>query len=958
MTFVNRFASLLATTIFFCSLSTLSAQEEIVDENSPPPDVDGLFDEPPGLTPIDDDQVERPRPGPRPAGDGAEMIPDDSDRMDNDISPAERPSRFSRPSRSFGGSSPSSSGAKSSFRYADRIPKRTEKLRMDFVQVDIEEVVKYFAEQLKIRFIYDPTILSGKITIVSPEPVTVDEAYQAFMSAMEIRGYVVYPNGPYFKIDKVTNARKSPVPLYLDSTPKDDSYVTRIITLKFLNVRDIRQAVRDLVSRSGGDVIEHAPTNTLIISDYAANIRRIIRILNILDVEGFQEQIAVVPLQYASAADVARKISEIFPTGASGSTATSSRRRTAGSANSAANQSVIQKVVADDRTNSLIILGSERGIAQVKQFIAQIDVSIDGGEGGIYVYPLQNVKAEELSQTLASLASGQRAGSTATRTPAPTRTGRAAPAPAAEAGGSGAASLFDGEVKITADATTNALVIQASRRDFEVLKGIISQLDIRRRQVFIESVILEAQVNGGSRYGTQASGPLFQTEALGRTKGTDRENDQSKSAGVFGFGNLGESPLGLLQGLLGSTAITGLALGFRSGGTVPVTIANPQTGESEVRNIPLLTAIIRLAAENTNLNVLSTPHILATANQAATISIGDEIPQLAQAQATEGGQPIQSFNRIKVATELTITPQINAGDYLTLEIDQKVNEVKPGSSNDAGQVATITREAKTTAIVQDGQTIVIGGIMRDKTTQGESKVPFLGDIPILGWLFKSRTKTTEKVNLLLFITPHIIRDTGDMNDIFFRKLKEREGFLDRVGMNEKKSVPIHGLSQEQLKFLDEDYVKSLQLYPLPSTVPGAPTPSVPEPVNTTPAPTTDENSFKPALPMDLPTIPVAPKPVESYEDELDIESPRTDSPSTPSVPEPISIPVPSSSEPEVIQAPAPIETAPMNSTPSVEPQSAPQNELENDLPPLEDLLEEDSNPNGTEGILDTDTRVL
>jgi len=944
MTFANRFASLLATGLLL--VPAVYSQDESIDDSAPPPNVEGLFDDPPGLTPIDDGAIERSRPGPRPADES--FPPSASDESEMDISPIERPSRFGGGGRSFG-SSPSS-GKKGSFKFADKIPNRAEKLRMDFVQVEIEEVVKYFAEQLKLRFIYDPTILSGKVTIVSPEPVTMDEAYQAFLSAMEIRGYVIFPSGPYFKIDKVTNARKSPVPLYLDSTPKDDSYVTRIISLKFLNVRDIRQAVRDLVSRSGGDVIEHAPTNTLIISDYAANIRRIIRILNILDVEGFQEQIAVVALQFASAGDVARKINDIFPTGGANS-GVGGGRRTASGAGSSANQSVIQKVVSDDRTNSLIILGSERGIQQVKAFISQIDVSIDGGEGGIYVYPLQNVKAEEIANTLASLTSGKKADTPGSGSRAVNnRGGRPlgeipGASPIASAGAAGA-SLFDGDVKITSDNTTNSLVIQASRRDFEVLKTIISQLDIRRRQVFIESIILEASLGNGLSYGTQASGPAFKTNALGRKPNTtNRTKDTEESAGVFGFGNLSEKDaLGTLSGLLGTGVASGLALGFRAGGSVPVQTID-KDGNAKTVNVPLLSAIVRLAANNSRLNLISTPHILATANQPANISIGEEVPQLGSSQPTSSGEVLQSFVSKKIATELTITPQINAGDYLTLEIDQKVNEVKGEPNANTGQVTTTTREAKTTAIVKDRQTIVIGGIMRDRTITSETKVPLLGDIPILGWLFKSRTKGTDKTNLLLFFTPTIVKDDNDMSDIFFQKLKEREGVLKEIGLGESKKIPISGYSRDQLKFLDESYLKSFELRNTERTTSKeAPLPSLDAPIKIdSPA----QPNFQKSLPDNLPTIPVAPRQMAPDEPlEIEMGSPkRIDdviAPSSPGEPEPSTepfVPVPGPEDsPSLSPTEAPLlGPAPESSAPT---------KKEGDLPSLDKLLEED---NGTEG---------
>lgn len=771
------------------------------------------------------------------------------------------------------------------------IPNSNERVRMDFVQVEIEDVVKYFAERLQKKFLYDPSILSGKITIVSPTEVTLREAWGAFLSALEVRGYIVFPAGAYLKIEKAANARKAPVPVYVGGTPNDDSYVTRIITLKFLSVNDVRQAVRNLLSRTGGDVIEHAPTNTLIISDYAYNIRRIVRILDILDIEGFQEQIAVLPLKHASASEVARKISDFFPTGGAansamgGAPAPSIRMRTR-NLGGPDTQAVIQKVVADDRTNSIIILGSERGIDQVKKFIDQIDIPMEGGNGQIHVYPLQNVKAEDLSQTLAALASGQ----SKKRTNIPAPNPSIPPFPQPMGSTSDTASLLNGDVKITADNPTNSLVIQASQRDFDVLKSIIQKLDIRRRQVFIESAILEASVGKNSSFGTQVTSPFAKTSFLNAN--ADNSSQTSPSAGVLSIGGLGSSLDALLQN---PSALTGLALGFRSGGSFPVNYTD-KDGNAKTIRLPLLSAIIRLSAGSQDLNVLSTPHVLATANEEATISIGQEVPQKTAESLSTGGTITNSITRLRVATELNITPQINAGDYLTLKIKQKVNEL--GNLGADGQYNTINREATTTVIVKDQQTIVMGGLMEDRKTVSITKVPFLGDIPILGWLFKTRDSTTRKVNLLLFITPHIIRDTGDMNDTFFRKLKEREGFLKELGMEEKKGIPSAGLTEEQLKMLDPEYVKSLRqeiLVPLQTVPEGATEPVVPQTISTEPTPTPSNN----VAPIEA--APVAPVPEPQPLTPVETPTP-TPAPAPPLI-SPEGLPLPAPTPNEVTPAP-------------------------------------------------------
>jgi general secretion pathway protein D len=898
--------------VLFLIAVDVRAQEDFIegDVPVPPPPTGGLFDD--ELEPLNDKEIVRPSTPPA-APTAVDQHQQDHERNDDTRFPEPKRVTSSSPSRSIGKGLPNLPGD---------IPNRNEKVRMDFVQVEIEDIVKYFSERLKKKFIYDPTILSGKVTIISPTEVSMQEAYGAFLSAMEVRGYVIYPAGAFMKIEKAANARKVPVPVYEGSTPNDDSYVTRILTLKYLLVRDISQAVRNLLSRTGGDLIEHAPTNTLIISDYAYNIRRIVRILDVLDVESFQEQIEIIQLRNAAAPDIARKVQEFFPsTGAGaapGGALPGSRlsRRSGGGAEG--DSGVIQKVVADERTNCIIVLGSERGIEQVKKFIARIDIATEGGGGQIHVYPIQNVKADEIAATLSALAAGKsKSGGLPLFPTPPPLPGSPSSAPSAP----DVATL--GDVKITADKATNSLVIQSSPRDFEVLKTIIRKLDIRRRQVFIEGAILEANVLKGFNFNPQIAGPLARPDALGVR---DANGNVTTPSGVIGAMN----GLGFDQFLKGAiadpTTLTGVALGFRSGSTY--TITTKDANGNDVRTpVPLLSAVLQLSATNNNVNIISTPHILATANEEAMLSIGSEIPQNAGSTQTATGFSQANITRLKVATELTITPQINQGDYLTLKIKEKITDT--GTNDKVLGLTTINREASTTVIVKDQQTVVIGGLMRDKQTVSITKVPLLGDIPILGWLFKSTNKGTDKVNLLLFLTPYIIRDTGDMNDQFFRKLKEREGFLKEHDIDEKQGVPSSGLSEEQLQMLDKEYVKSLQkkfVYPKsaqsqPENLELKKEESKAAPAPMTGGPAHGASELAPIAPQDVGT-PQTPTPNSPSDTKIEMHSGDAASP-THDQAKPVEIPLPNS---------APQQEMPMPDI-KVEPAPAPHTELPPILPP-------------------------
>lgn len=401
-------------------------------------------------------------------------------------------------------------------------------------------------------------------------------------------------------------------------------------------------------------------------------------------------------------------------------------------------------LIAYAATNSLIITDSVHAIRKIEKLVEAMDVPTPTGKGRINVYPLRHANAEEIAKVMQALVA---------RLPVPAAGASAAAGPA---------TILEGAVTITADKLTNALIIIASPIDYETMKDVIQKLDIPRRQVYVEAAIIEMGLSKSRELG-------FEFQATNMSK---LNNGQTNVVGGTNFGGIGPAMTGDVSGF------SGLAVGAVKG-----------TFTWNGREFLNIGALLRALQTDANVNILSTPNILTSDNQKAEIMVGENVPfktGQSQSAATGGSSILTTIERKDVGISLKITPQITSEDNVRLEIYQEIsNVVESAAATTSDGPTTSKRSASTTVVIKDRDTMVIGGLIRDNVTSGESKVPLLGDIPILGWLFKYKTTKVEKVNLMIFITPYIINNEQDAETITKRKTDALEEFRDKHRMQKK-----------------------------------------------------------------------------------------------------------------------------------------------------------------------------
>ncbi|HSY23149.1 MAG TPA: type II secretion system secretin GspD [Polyangiaceae bacterium] len=628
-----------------------------------------------------------------------------------------------------------------------------DKVSFSLEDADLSELVRVIGELTGKRFIFGGKIRNIKATVFSPQKVTVAEAYQAFLSILEANGLTVVPHGRFYKIVDSPDAKMG-VPVYVagQGGTGEDRYITRIHRLHNANADEIANVLGHFKSKDG-DITVYAPGNLLIITDTGANIQRMMRILEDVDVGGVGDQIWIEPIHYSVAADVAARLNEVFDIKGAAAAKPGDHPTTFGS------DVHITKVLADDRSNSVVIIGTERAYLRILEFIKRLDVP-HSGEGEIHVLALQHADAVELAKTLTDIVTG-------------------AAAAAASSGGAGKPgatplTIFESGVKVSADKATNSLVITSSLRDFANLRTVIDQLDQPRRQVFIEAVVMDLTVNRQNTLGVSFHA-------------ADVENGSAGQTLLYG----GLNPLTSIT-LPTAQSLNAFALGVRGPG-LPGTENLLGTGFS----IPAFGTVINAMASTNDADILSTPHILATDNIPAEINVGSNIPLQTNiggigalpgasgatgALGALGGLGLGGFGtapRQDIGTKVKIVPHLNDSDEVRLEVTEEISDVSGEAPvGNLGAVPFSKRTAQTQLVVKDQQTAVIGGLMRNQLTRTDTKIPLLGDIPVLGALFRSRSTTVQKSNLILILTPYIIREQADLRTVFERKMQERQELLD------------------------------------------------------------------------------------------------------------------------------------------------------------------------------------
>ncbi|UXR63857.1 type II secretion system secretin GspD [Bdellovibrio bacteriovorus] len=627
----------------------------------------------------------------------------------------------------------------------------------DFPNVEITDLIKAIGELTGKNFIIDPGV-RGKITITAPTKITVAEAYKAFLSALAINGFTVVPSGSFLKVKSARNAQRDNIETYSGAYyPNADQMITRIIHLKHISASQVNRDLRILPSKDG-EMNIYEPTNSIIISDYGSNIDRVMKIISQLDVPGFEEQLEVIPIKYAKAKDLADLVDKIVnkgnkTQGSAPGTFTAGVPRFSRSAGATSQQGAsFFMAIPDDRTNSIIVVGNKSGIVRIKKLISQLDFKIRAEEsGGVYVYNVKYGDAEKIAQTLQGVAKDA--------APKPS-TGGSLLSPIGASGQMQAQQeIFGGDVKITADKTTNSLVVTASKQDYDVVLSILSKLDAPRDQVFVEAIIMEMSVNDGNSWGIG----YYQY-------------------GDSGYGKVGFNGLSNINDFLSPTGGSGAVIGFGQGKTVEVT--DPVS--KQTLKIPSLLGFINFLKTAKKANILSTPQLMTLDNQEGELEVGDKVVVGENVQNVgTSGTTVRTPQFEDATIKLAIKPFISpASNQIRMEIKQQVAQLSTASTPKAFQDSTqplAKRSLKTVINVNNGDTVVLGGLMKEQDQESVTKVPLLGDIPIIGWLFKSRTIVKDKTNMVVFLTPKIVRNTVEANAIVSKKLDERVEFVKAQG---------------------------------------------------------------------------------------------------------------------------------------------------------------------------------
>jgi general secretion pathway protein D len=637
------------------------------------------------------------------------------------------------------------------------------RIKFNLEDADLAELVSHISSLTGKRFIYGSKVRKVSITVVSPTPVTLAEAYEAFLSVLQANGLTVVPAGEFLKIVDSAGVTQSLPPLYPRAAPvpQTDAYVTRLYRIKSVSANEVSNLLSKFKSKEG-DITVYEPGGLIIITDTGAHVNRLIRLIEEVDVGSASARMWIEPIHYGDARDYAKQVNDIFQldkgTGGGG----------------------LLRVLADEQTNSLIIVGSNEGYLRLLEFLKRVDTA-PAAEGRIHVLSLQHAVADELAQTLTRMLSGTAAATAGGRGRGAAAANAAAPA----AGGGGPADgLFEGTVRVTSDKATNSLIVTSSTRDYAQLRMVIDHLDRERRQVFLEAVIMDLSATNGSTLGMAFHG--------GATAGLFGQED---SLIVGGF-----NAINSIAGPADPTQLQALALNVRG----------PDLAGTEGRipilppgiSIPAFGVALNAIANSSDSNVLSTPHIIAMDNTEAEINVGENIPLQTNQTGGNlaglapllagglGGQGTQGLGalgalgalggapRQDVGTKIKITPHINKNNQIRLEIEEEISE-GTAPQGAIGVVSIVQRTAKTTVMVDDQQTVVIGGLMRDVKRVGHTKIPLLGDLPVLGFLFRNTVTENRKSNLLLILTPYVIQSQEDLRKVFTRKMQERQEFLDR-----------------------------------------------------------------------------------------------------------------------------------------------------------------------------------
>jgi general secretion pathway protein D len=578
---------------------------------------------------------------------------------------------------------------------------------MNFKDVDLQVFIKFISELSGKNFLIDPNV-RGTVTIISPQRVTVDEVYQVFLSVLEVNGFTTVDAGQVIKIIPTAAAKTKATDTVLQRQlgPREDKIITQLIPLKYADAAFLGKLLASLVERTGL-LIPYQETNTIIVIDTQSNINRLVKIITELDVPG-DEEIWVVSLKYAKADELAKKLLAVLQ-----------EKRAAGGP---AKQEL--KIMADERTNSLVALATPPQMARIRMLVERLDQSLVKSRENIHIYSLQNAVAENLAKVLLEIPGK---GTKDEKVKAPP---------------------ISKDVQITADKATNSLVIIAEPEEYAILLDVIKKLDEARAMVYVEALIMEVSATKAMdlgvewRLGNEYDGGF----GAGQPGGVWFSGSRGEGSNVSEIASTGTLPAGFVAGVIGR----GITLGSLT--------------------FPTIAAFVRAVKTDSDFNIISTPQILTLDNEEASIEVGQTIPFVTRVDLgdTTTSRAIQSFEYKDVGVTLKVTPQINEQGFIRLQVEESIKAVLSQTALGGTVLAPTTayRTAKTSINVQAGETAVIGGLIATTLDRGTTQTPCLGNIPAFGWLFKTTSDRDEKTNLMVFLTPHVIRGMEDAREIY------------------------------------------------------------------------------------------------------------------------------------------------------------------------------------------------
>ena len=651
---------------------------------------------------------------------------------------------------------------------------------------EVMDLIGWISSITCAQFIVSVPVQGKKLTIISPQLITPEEAYRLFFSALDSLGLTVEPTGKFLRVVENSKARFTPLPIVgpNQKAPNDRRYVTKLVRLTYLDSLDLTNNVLNRIKTETGDIIAYR--SSLIITDQSESIERMVEIVKQFDTpSNMRDHIWVIRVKNMSVLDMASRVAEIVPVQMMG---TGQRRQGGatpaqpkpqpGPPGELSTEMGITKLIPDERTNSLIVVANKRAHEWLVALVHKLDVPLEeagrGSEGRFHVYYCANANCDELASTLSAITGVQISGSL--------NSGRknsraAAVAPAATAPGqtNPSALLFESDIRISFDAATNSLLIMSTFKDYQSLRRVIEQLDAPRKQIFIDATIMEVLLDKTRTVGVSYHGGASQTIggqqslALG---GFNANNTMNPTSLVSNLGGLSAALFGPTTGDLGNSPL------FKG---LPI-------------NIPSFGVFLQLLQSNNDVNILSNPHILIMNNQEGEISVGEVLPfpgtTTAAMGATSGGgvgyMPFTSVQRQPVELKLKLLPSVNEHNVIRLDVDQEISDVTSQDYNHMGP-ATSKRSTKTTVVARDQQTVVIGGLMADRISETVTKIPILGDIPVLGFFFRNTSKTVKKSNIIIAITPYVVSDLSDLRRVAEKKLRERREFIERYSSLEDTS---------------------------------------------------------------------------------------------------------------------------------------------------------------------------